>query len=309
MRDLVIIGGGPAGMTAAVYAARKGLDIELISHDLGGQAKWSWSVENYMGFSYIKGAELMHRFEEHMRQFGFPVEYSTVTQVIKKHPGFAVRLEGGRLVEALAVLVATGKSPRHLDVPGEENLIGRGVSYCATCDAPIFAGMDVVVAGGGNSALSAAIQLLKYARNVAIVSMEDWTGDAVLREKLASEPRVKAFKYSEVTEVIGEMMVNAVRIRSRKTGDETILPVRGVFVEVGQKPNSSIVKGLVDLNEAGEIVIDCSNRTSVPGIFAAGDVSSVPEKQIIIAAGEGAKAALAAYEYIVRQKPSVAKAA
>ncbi len=296
-------------MTAAVYAARKGLDIDLISHDLGGQAKWSWSVENYMGFSYIKGVDLMHRFEEHMRQFGFPVEYATVTQVVKANSGFAVQLEGGRSVEALAVLVATGKSPRHLDVPGEERLIGRGVSYCATCDAPIFAGMDVAVAGGGNSALSAALQLLKYARNVAIVSVEDWTGDAALREKLVSEPGVKAFKYSEITEIIGEMMVNAVRIRSRKTGEETILPVRGVFVEVGQKPNSSIVKGLVELNEAGEIAIDCGNRTSVPGIFAAGDVSSVPEKQIIIAAGEGAKAALAAYEYIVRLKPSVAKAA
>lgn len=296
-------------MTAAVYAARKRVDLLLISHDLGGQASWSWNVENYMGFSYIKGVDLMHRFEEHMREFGFPVEYTMVTQVEKRNGGFLVHKEKGAPERALSIIVASGKSPRRLEVPGEERLIGRGVSYCATCDAPIFRGMDVAVVGGGNSALSAAIQLTNYAKSISVVSIADWTGDPVLRDTLMSAENVTAYKYCDVVEITGELLVSGIRVRSRRDGRETIVPVKGVFVEIGQRPNSSIVRGLADLNEAGEIIADCSCKTNVPGLFAAGDVTTVPEKQIIVAAGEGAKAALSAYDYIIRYRGSAQQAA
>ncbi|MCL4498714.1 MAG: FAD-dependent oxidoreductase [Chloroflexi bacterium] len=309
MKDITIIGGGPAGMTAAVYTARKKLDLQMVAHDLGGQASWSWSVENYMGFSYIKGIDLMHRFEEHMRQFKFEVDYSIVTHVRKEGDHFIVGREGDEETATRSVIVASGKSPRHLDVPGEDRLIGRGISYCATCDAPIFKGMDVVVVGGGNSALTSAIQLLSYARNIGIISYEDWTGDPVLQDQLTTEQNVNIFKYSEITEIIGEHMVSAVRVRNRRSGEETFIPVRGVFVEIGQVPNSGLVKDLVSLNRRGEIMINCDCTTSVPGLFAAGDVTNIPEKQIIIAAGEGAKAALAAYKYLIGHQWEEKKAA
>lgn len=291
-------------MTAAVYAARKKMDLAMIAQDLGGQATWSWSVENYMGFSYIKGVELMNKFEEHMKQFGFPIEYTKVEKIERAGDRFVARREDGKRDEAVAVIVASGKSPRKLGVQGEERLIGRGVTYCSTCDAPIFTGMDVAVIGGGNSALSSAIQLLNYAKTVAIVSYEDWTCDEVLAEQVAASDKVKAFKHSEVVEVLGDQLVEGIRVRSRFDGSETMVPIRGIFVEIGQVPNSAMVKGLAEITPQGEVVVDCSCRTNVEGLLAAGDVTTVPEKQIIVAAGEGAKAALTAYEYVIRHRAS-----
>lgn len=309
MRDLVIIGGGPAGMTAAVYAARQRLNLEMLTEDIGGQATWSWSVENYMGFTFIKGTDLMNRFEEHMREFDFPVTLKKVGRVDRIDSGFEVKTEEGSSVEAKVVLVASGKAPRHLNAPGEERLIGRGVAYCATCDAPLFKDMDVVIVGGGNSALQSAIEILGYARRVHIVSIFDWTGDRVLKDKLASMKNVTAYKYSEVAEIEGEKLVTGVRIRSTETGEETRVEARGVFIEIGQVPNSSMVEHLVDVNKYNEIMIDCACNTNTPGLFAAGDVTNVPHKQIIISAGEGAKAALTAFSYLLKHHGDVRKAA
>lgn len=303
MKDLIILGAGPAGLTASIYAARKMLDFMVLTKDIGGQAMWSVKVENYLGYTPLSGLELVQKFEEHVEQFGIEIKYDPAIRVepVKETRTFKVVTESGSEFEAKSVIVATGKSPRYLNVPGEKEHIGRGVAFCATCDAPLFAGMDVAVVGGGNAALDAAMQLSDIARRVHIVSIEDWTGDPITQKKLEAKDNVYALKYHEVLEVIGDGMVKGLRVKDRKSGEEKILDVSGVFVEIGSVPNSNVVRGVCELNQAGEIVINCYTETSYPGIFAAGDVSSIPDKQIIIAAGEGAKAALRAYEYLLRR--------
>lgn len=303
MKDLVILGAGPAGLTASIYAARKMLDFVVLTKDIGGQAMWSVKVENYLGYTPITGLELVNKFEEHVKEFGIEIIYSPAQKVepIKDEKIFLVHTEDGKTIETKSVIVATGKSPRYLNVPGEKEHIGRGVAFCATCDAPLFAGQDVAVVGGGNAALDAAMQLTDIANHVYIVSIEDWTGDPITQKKLELKNNLTALKYYETLEVIGDGMVKGLIVRDRKTGKEKRLDVTGVFVEIGSVPNSYVVEGVCELNNQKEIIINCYTETSYPGIFAAGDVSSIPEKQIIIAAGEGAKAALRAYEYLLRR--------
>lgn len=301
MKDLIICGAGPAGLTAAVYAARKKLDFLLLTKDIGGQANWSISVENYLGFSMISGLELVQKFQEHVQQFGIDIQYDPAVKVEPRDAVFAVHTESGTMHEAKAIIVATGKSPRYLGVPGEKELIGKGVAFCATCDAPLFAEMDVSVVGGGNAALDAALQLSGIATKVYVVSIDGLTGDPITIEKLSSKDNVAFLKDHETLEVIGESFVTGLKVRDKNTGTEKILDVRGVFVEIGSIPNSNLVEGVCELNAFKEIVINCFCETSVRGIFAAGDVTHVPEKQIIIAAGEGSKALLRAYEYLSRR--------
>ncbi|MCX7831518.1 MAG: FAD-dependent oxidoreductase [Actinobacteria bacterium] len=303
MKDLVILGAGPAGLTASIYAARKMLDFLVLTKDIGGQAMWSVKVENYLGYTPITGLELVNKFEEHVKEFGIEIVYSPAQKVepIPDERIFLVHTEDGKTIETKSVIVATGKSPRYLNVPGEKEHIGRGIAFCATCDAPLFAGQNVAVVGGGNAALDAAMQLTDIAKQVYVVSIEDWTGDPVTQKKLESKNNLTALKYYETLEVIGDGMVKGLVVRDRKTGEEKRLDVTGVFVEIGSVPNSYVVEGVCELNNQKEIVINCYTETSYPGIFAAGDVSSIPDKQIIIAAGEGAKAALRAYEYLLRR--------
>ncbi|MDI6715673.1 MAG: FAD-dependent oxidoreductase [Actinomycetota bacterium] len=300
MRELIIIGAGPAGMTAAVYAARKKIDTLMLTGNIGGMASLSAGIENYMGYSLISGPELMSKFEEQVEEFGIPIEYKTVEKVERADSHFNVVLEDGEVIKAKCVIVASGRSPRRLNVPGEREFLGRGVTYCATCDAPLFVKMDVAVIGGGNAALGAVQQLIKIASKVYIVSIADWNADPIIQEKILKAENIEIYKGYEVTSIEGENYVEKIRIREIETREEIELPVRGVFIEIGSEPNSSLVKGLAKLNERGEILVDCSNRTSVEGLFAAGDVTSAPEKQIIVAAGEGAKAALSAYDYLIR---------
>lgn len=303
MKDLIILGGGPAGLTASIYAARKMLDFMVLTKDIGGQAMWSVKVENYLGYTPITGLELVEKFEEHVREFGIQIVYDPALKVEPQEEirAFKVVAESGKEYLAKSVIVATGKSPRYLNVPGEKEHIGRGVAFCATCDAPLFSGQKVAVVGGGNAALDAAMQLSDIASHVYVVSIEDWTGDPVTRQKLEKKQNLTALKYHETLEVIGDGFVKGLKVRDKKTGSEKVLEVTGVFVEIGSVPNSYVVKDVCQLNQAGEIVINCYTETSYPGIFAAGDVSSIPDKQIIIAAGEGAKAALRAYEYLLRR--------
>lgn len=303
MKDLLILGAGPAGLTASIYAARKMLDFLVLTKDIGGQAMWSVKVENYLGYTPISGLELVQKFEEHVKEFGIEVVYNPARKVVpdKEKRTFKVIAEDGQEFEAKAVIVATGKSPRYLNVPGEKEHIGRGVAFCATCDAPLFSGQVVAVVGGGNAALDAAMQLTDIAQHVYVVSIEDWTGDPITVKKLEGKSNLTALKYHETLEVIGDGFVKGLRVRDRKTGEEKILDVTGVFVEIGSVPNSYVVEGVCELNNQKEIVINCYTETSYPGIFAAGDVSSIPDKQIIIAAGEGAKAAMRAYEYLLRR--------
>lgn len=301
MRELIIIGGGPAGMTAAVYAARKRIDALLLSKDIGGQVLTTTGVENYMGYQYIEGFELMQKFEEQVKLF--PLEQKIgqgVAGLSQLDAEFEVTVDNGESYQAKAVIVATGKRPRPLNVPGEEQLRSRGVTYCAICDGPLFAGQKVAVIGGGNSALEAADDMVKIAEHVYLVSLTPLTGDQILIDKVRDASNMTVFLEHEVLAIEGENRVEAIAIRDLKSGEEKRLEVGGIFIEIGLLPNSEFAGGIARLNKFGEIEVNCANETGVPGLFAAGDVTDVLEKQIVIAAGEGAKATLQAHKYIQR---------
>ena len=288
-------------MTAAVYAARKRIDALFLSKDIGGQAMWAASVENYMGYQYIQGFELMQKFEEQVKQF--PLEQEIGQEVValsRLDTGFEVKTAKGESYQAKAVIVATGKRPLPLNVPGEEHLIGRGVTYCAVCDGPLFAGQKVAVIGGGNSALEAADDMVKIAEHVYLVSLTTLTGSQILIDRVVGSPNLTTFIEHEVIAIEGESRVEAIVIRDLKSAEEKRLKVGGVFVEIGLLPNSELTGRITKLNDLGEVEVNCANETGVPGLFAAGDVTNVVEKQIVVAAGEGAKATLQAHKYIQR---------
>lgn len=296
-RELVIIGGGPAGITAAVYAARKMIDFVLITFDIGGQAAWSGDIENYTGYQFITGADLAAKLRAHADQYKFELrEAVTVNRISKEGDNFTVLVSDGQKISARALIIASGKTPRFLGVPGEKEFKNLGVTYCATCDGPLFGGKDVVVVGGGNSALDAALQMVKIAKKTYLVNIADkLTGDPIMGEKLKTFPNIEILNKSRVVEITGERFVKAVKIET--DGKPRELPAQGVFIEAGLVPNSGFID-FIEKNKRGEIVIDCGASTSVPGIFAAGDVTDVPDKQIIVAAGDGAKAALAASRFL-----------
>lgn len=294
--DLIIIGAGPAGITAAVYAARKRMKFLVLTGDIGGQAGWSGDIENYTGYQFVTGPELVSKFEEHMRKYSIDFhENEEVKEIGRSGDSVKIKTAKGEY-QAKAAIIASGKISKELGVPGEKEFKNKGLTYCATCDGPLFSGKDVAVIGGGNSALDAALQMIKIAKTVYVINNTDRLGgDAVMREKVQGAPNVKVVNGAKVTAVTGIKMVSGISVRT-KSGEESI-PVQGIFVEIGLIPNSSFADS-VEQNENGEIMINCKNETSVPGIFAAGDVTDVPEKQIIIAAGEGSKAALSAFKYI-----------
>jgi len=300
MLDLIILGAGPAGITAAVYAARKRMDLLVISPDIGGQAAWSSDVGNYTGHQFITGPDLVAKFEEHMRRYGVEVKEGERALEIRKSGDIVwLRTDKGAY-EAKTAIIATGKRSKELGVPGESEFKNRGLTYCATCDGPLFSGKDVAVIGGGNSALDAALQLIKIAREVYIVNnLPSLLGDPIMRQKVESSDIVTVFNGAQVLEVLGERMVSGIKIKSQDK--EEHLSVQGIFVEIGLMPNSDFAQGLAK-NELGELEVNNRNETSIPAIFAAGDVTDVPEKQIIIAAGEGAKAALSAFRYLSQHK-------
>lgn len=296
--DLVIAGGGPAAMTAAVYAMRKGMKAALVTPSFGGQLAETASVENYLGYRFIEGNSLSAKFLDQVRQFELAVAEGS--PVVSMRAGSPHRLvcANGMILSGLCVLVATGKSYRRLGVPGEKEFTGRGVSYCTICDAPLFAGREVAVVGGGNSAASAALDLVKASSKVTVVfRRERMTADEYLLSLMREHSSIVLRPESVVEEIEGRGSVSSVRLRSVHGGVE-VIPVSGVFIEAGLIPNSSFAEGVVARNDEGEIIVDACCATNVPGIFAAGDVTDVPFKQVIIAAGEGAKAALSAYEHI-----------
>ncbi|MCE5198985.1 MAG: FAD-dependent oxidoreductase [Armatimonadota bacterium] len=299
--DLIILGAGPAGMTAGIYAARKQLDTLILTGDIGGQATWSADVENYLGYIYISGPELVRKFEEHLLKFPVDIEYTRAAKLSQINSGFRVDTEDGRVFTAKSVIVATGKSPRMLNVPGEKEYVAKGVTYCATCDGPLFAGKNVAVVGGGNSGLDAAVQLMKICPKVYIIeATERLRADAVLVDRVRASGNVDILTNTLVKSIHGNMLVDRITVENTSTGEVRDISVEGVFVEVGLAPNTDFIKDLLPLNEYGEVAVDCAGRTPIPGLYAAGDVTIDPEKQIIIAAGDGAKAALGAYSYLVR---------
>lgn len=299
--DLIIIGAGPAGITASVYAARKRMNFLVISRDIGGQAGWSGNIENYTGYQFITGLELTAKFQEHMQRYSVLVkENEDVLEVVNKDGVIFVRTNKAGY-EAKTAIIASGKRSKELGVPGEKEYKNRGLTYCATCDGPLFSDKDVAVVGGGNSALDAVLQLVRIARHIYIINnTAELTGDKIMQERVRGSSKVSIINNAQVRAVVGGKMVSGIRV-VESGGKEELLAVQGVFVEIGLVSSSEFARG-VDKNERGEIKVDCYNRTSSPGIFAAGDVSNVPEKQIIIAAGEGAKAAIGAFKYLMRQR-------
>ena len=301
MYDLMIIGGGPAGLSASVYAARKRLKALLVSGDIGGQVNWTLGIENYLGYQFIEGPELISKFHDQVSQF--PIEQKIgykISRLEKIDGGFEAISEADDKYQTRTLILATGKRPRQLNVPGEKELTGRGVTYCAICDGPLFSGQRVVVVGGGNSALEAALDMVKIAEHVDLVSLTPLTGDAVLIEKLGEAKNLSIFTEYQTEKIEGKDFVEGMVIKDLKSGQSKRLKVTGVFIEIGLVPNSELVSGFIKLNKWGEVPVNRSCETEIPGLYAAGDVTDAPEKQILVAAGEGAKAALQAHHYLQR---------
>jgi len=301
--DVIIIGGGPAGLSAAIYTIRKLLRTLIISNEVGGQVAWTTDVENYLGFSHVDASELVARFEEHVDRFGVEKVIGTnVTAVDLTGRIKRVVVENGDTYFGKTLIIATGGRHRPLDIPGEQELIGKGVSYCSTCDAPLFSGADVAVVGGGNSALEAALDLMNIANKVYVISLTYLTGDPIYQGKVQQAKNVEIFVEHQPLRILGEKEVEGIEFKSLKSGEVKACSVEGVFIEIGTLPSSTLFVDILATNERGEILVDSECRTGLAGVFACGDVTSVPFKQVVVAVGEGSKAALSAYNYLINQK-------
>jgi alkyl hydroperoxide reductase subunit F len=296
--DVLIVGAGPAGLTAGMYCARKLLSTLMISQNIGGQALESWAIENYMGYRMVTGEDLMKKFEEQVRTHDIRLELDRATGFLQSDGLFRVGTESGQEFFAKSLILAQGKRPRKLDVLGEDRFIGRGISICSTCDGPLFKGKKVAVVGGGNSALQTAIEMSGIAESVNLLVRSSIKADPVYIGKLKAIKNITVHEHTHVTALQGDKFLTGITIRDEK-GSEQKMDLDGVFVEIGWLPNTEILDGFVELNDQKAIVVDVNCRTSRPGVFAAGDITNEKSKQIIIAAGDGAKAALEAYEYLM----------
>jgi len=299
--DLIIIGGGPAGMTAGIYASRLGLKTLLITKSFGGQiAKKAVGVENYPGFKSISGLELVQKMEEHLKSQKVGIEMDEVRKVEKRNKNFLVSTKSKKEFQAKAVILASGADPRPLEIPGEKEFIGKGVSYCSVCDGPIFRNKVVAVVGGGNAGFETAIFLTKIVKKIYILEFgPEPKAFAANQEIVKKTGKAEIITNAALKEIKGDKFVESIIYEDRRTKKEKTLSVEGVFVEVGYQPATAYVKGLVDFNERDEIKVEFETcQTKTPGLFAAGDLNVGAVKQIVTAAGEGAKAALAAYNYV-----------
>ena len=305
--DVVIVGAGPAGFTAGIYAARDGWNTLILEKESsGGLAASTHLIENYPGFPKgVGGPELMERFQEQAERFGATLsEFEEVEKIEKGEDGiFRISTGEGKTYQGKAVLLATGSQPKKLGIPGEAELTNQGVSYCATCDGPLYKGEDIVVIGCGNSGLQEAEILLEYAKHVTFVEFLPYSiAEKVLQDRVQSNPKATC-KFSHVAvEIKGEKTVESVLIKNRETGETEEIPTAAVFIYVGYQPYTEFVKDLIALDDYGYIVTDEHMKTSVPGIFAAGDVRSNNLAQIAVAVGDGAKAAVAIREYLQNRK-------
>lgn len=299
MYELIIVGAGPAGITAAIYAARKKMDFAVVTTDIGGQVTFSSEVENYTGYQYISGEELSSKFQEHLKGHKFDLKMEEAQTVSRERDLFRVKTDADTYLSK-AVIIATGRKPRELKVPGEAEFKNRGVTYCATCDAPLFEGLNVAVVGGGNAGFEAVLQLVKIAEKIYVVEVEpQLRADPIMVEKAEASGKLEIWTSTQVVEIVGDKTVAGIRVQ--RDGKKTLLPVQGVFIEIGSDPNSEIVD-FVEKDPRSAIVVNCEAETTIPGLFAAGDVTNIPEKQIVIAAGEGCKAALSAFKYLSQSR-------
>lgn len=298
MHQLIIVGGGPAGISASIYASRKKMDFILVSSDIGGQVMKAGEIENYLGYALVDGVSFVENMIAQMKRLGVEPLLDEVVSVERLEDGFLVKTLSGKELETKTVLFCTGAEHRRLNIPGEKEFTGRGVSYCYTCDAPFFKDKRVAVVGGGNSGFEATEQLLNYATQVYLIEIGDaFKADEVLRDKVLSNQKVRPLLKHRVLEIMGDKNgVKAILVEDLSEGKTYPLEVEGVFVEVGLKPNTKLAKALgVLTNSRDEIIVDCNNRTSERGVYAAGDCTSIFAKQIITAAGDGAKALLSIY--------------
>jgi alkyl hydroperoxide reductase subunit F len=308
--DVLVVGGGPGGAAAAVYAARKGIRVGVAAERMGGQVNDTMGIENYISVLETNGPKFAADMEAQVRHYG--VDVMNLQRAAKLIPAaqpgglVQVQLENGAILKSRSVILSTGARWRNVNVPGEQEYKNKGVAYCPHCDGPLFKGKRVAVIGGGNSGVEAAIDLAGVVEHVTLIEfLDQLKADAVLVNKLQSLPNVTIHVNAQTTEITGDgSKVNGLRYKDRVSGQEHLVPLEGVFVQIGLVPNTEFLKGTVELSKFGEIVIDAKCHTSVPGVFAAGDATTVPYKQIVIAAGEGSKAALSAFDYLIRT-PSV----
>lgn len=305
MYDLIIIGGGPAGITAGVYAARKRLKTLILTQDIGGQMAWSSDVENYPGFSMISGADLVEKFENHIEQFRDVLELRLtnkgVTEIDKNKTYFSVKTGEGISEHSRSVIIAGGRVPKSLGIKGEKEFLNRGVSYCAWCDGPIFKNKDIAIIGGGNSALDTAINIERSVKSIVMINpTSELTGDKILIDKVTNAQDIRVLNNTEIISINGDKFVNSITVKPVDKNKPEDLKLSGVFIEIGSIPATDYLKSLLKLNDRGEIVVDKYNMSSVEGLYAAGDITDIEEKQIVTAAGEGAKAAIMASKYIAR---------
>ncbi len=297
--DLLIAGGGPAGLNAALYAKRKGLTVGVITAEIGGQLHNTSTVDNYLGYQWIEGKDLSNKFLDHINSLEIPIfKGSRIQSVEQVNQDFKVVLSDGKSLLTKTVLVATGGAPRMLHVPGEQKLANKGVSYCTTCDAPFFKDKHVIVAGGGNSAAEAVIDLVPWASKITVVHRSQWRADQILLEKHKAIDKLTVHLNTQILSVLGDDKMTGVHVLDKTTNQTYDIAADGLFIEIGTVPKSDWIKHLVAVNEQNEIIVDQQQMTNIPGIFAAGDVTNQPFKQIIISAAEGAKAALAITQYL-----------
>jgi len=298
--DLAVIGAGPAGMTASVYAARKGLKVLMVARDIGGQVLETDTIDNYLPEYGTSGPDLMQNFLKHLRNYKIDTLFGEeITDINPQAEGHILLTKSDKKIKTKAVLIAAGTKKRQLGVPGEHQLKDNGVSYCATCDGYIYENQPVAVVGGGNSGLEAALDMAKIATEVyLIIRGEQLSGDKSLQDKVNNSDKIEVCKSYQTTEIKGEQKVESIRIKNLNTGKERELNVKAIFIEIGLIPNTGFICEHLDINQGNEIIIDANNQTSIEGIFAAGDVTDIKDKQIIVSAAEGAKAALRANEYL-----------
>lgn len=296
--DLIIIGAGPAGVTAAIYAARKGMKFAIISPDVGGQLLKTSTVENYTGYQEILGIELAQKFEEHFAEFNFDFHRDEVRDIKINKQTFTIKSTREEF-EARSVIVATGSHPRKLNVQGEKKLNAKGVTYCTTCDGPFFRGKNVAVIGGGNTALESILQLSSIAQKVYAVNLTDsFTGDDILIEKVNKLQNIEVLHEAKTQKILGESVVEGIVVE--QTGENRKIDLQGVFINIGYLPQTGLVRDFVKLNDYGEIKINSKGETDLEGLFAAGDCTDVAYKQVVTSTGAGATAALSVFKYLSR---------
>ena len=300
--DVAVIGAGPAGLAAAIYAVRKNLATILIAMDVGGQLGTTYEVANYPGFDLVTGPDLVQKFVEHAQQHGIEQligEKVTGIRVV----GRAKMIDpaSGKEISAKTVIFTTGAHKLTLGIPGEKELAGKGVVYCSTCDGPLYKDLPIAIVGAGSSGLEAAIEMNGVAKKIYFISRGEWTGDRILQDKVSAGEGIETLRFHEAVEIHGEDRVQGLTVKNLKTEETRRLDVEGVFIEVGLFPNTDFLLDLVETNERGEIKVDRHGRTGVRGCFAAGDATDIHDKQVVISAGQGASAALAAFEYLAKQ--------